>query len=151
MTIFIEMHDYLSTVMFLWPSWVNRPSVIFTFLCELCYVVVGEHFLTSDNQASVVDMVSLECHHINIRSALEVAVVCISHQSCLAMTTTRNENGSMMICSCPCEPIWPGLTSLTSISTVYLRTWNKILPGKSFSERNMTNQTWIFLHINDHN
>ena len=119
--------------MFFLTSNVNGALLFRIFFCELCYIITGQHFLTSDNLISVVDTVRLECHTIAYRRTLERANVCVSQDSCLGMKTTIGWGGLGMICFCPRESVWPEDTNVTFSSILYLRITGTRLPGKDLA------------------
>ena len=94
--------------------------------CALCYMVNGDNFLPTNNLTSVADTVGLECHEIVFRSDVDLAVLCVRRDSCMAVATAAN-NG--MICSCPDGSTWPEVTDFT----LHLRTRTYVtLPGRYF-------------------
>ena len=119
--------------MFFLTSNMNGALLFRIFFCELCYIITGQHFLTSDNLISVVDTVRLECHKIAHRGTLELANVCVRQDSCLGIKTTIGWGGLGMICFCPRESVWPEVTNVTFSSILYLRITGTHLPGKDLT------------------
>ena len=101
------------------------------FFCTLCYMVAGEHFISREIKAIVLETMVLECHPMASRSYVELVIVCVSQDSCLGMKTNIDHGTSRMLCSCPNEPTWPDFTALSPASITHLRSriYNT-LPGK---------------------
>ena len=113
----------------------NGASMFCVLFGALCYMVNGDIFLPTNTLTSVADTVGLECHEIVFRSDVDLAVLCVRRDSCMAVATAAN-NG--MICSCPDGSPWPEVTDFT----LHLRTRTYVtLPGRYFA--------WIEVNLLD--
>ena len=109
------------------PYHMEGASMFRALFYALCYMVNGDNFLPTDTLTSVEDTVGLDCHEIVSRSDVDLAVLCVRRDSCMAVTTAAN-NG--MICSCPDGSTWPKVTDFT----LHLRTRTYVmLPGRYFA------------------
>ena len=116
---------------FFQPPYKKLNTVLWVFLFGSCHIVAGEHFFTREIKAVVSETMYLECHEIGSRSSLELAAICVSQDSCLGMKTDTEWGASGMLCSCPNEPAWPGVTDLPFVPITHLRSQTyTTLPGK---------------------
>ena len=129
--------DYFQTMVLFEPCYLKGASILSVLFCGFCHIITKEDFIRNDDLTSAVDKVTLVCHKIARRSAVELAVVCVRQDSCMAINTTKDWDGFGMICSCPDGPgsSWPKFTK-TLATTSHLRHDTSVtIPGKSLKIR----------------
>ena len=107
-------------------------TLLWVFLFGVLHVHgYRRHIMTQEIPATVLRTLSLECHTIDSRSSVELAILCGNHDSCLGMKTNRDLGIPGMLCSCPNATTWPGVTNMSIAPMPHLRTRQEVTwPGE---------------------